>query len=268
MTGCPNGCVRPYQSDIGIVGRSGDKYTVFVGGNLVGSRLNFRAEGPGADRARSCRRWCRCWRVTRRNAKAAKASAIIAIGWDRRNCKKWRAERRKGPGYPHHPTSPRRAGGRQPPEEPLNALKIYAWGGSSGAYALRSPHRGHRLLTYLVHSVYKYTEQSNSPRSAMKTPRIDIGSIRREQIVDAAVAVIAEQGLQHLSLSEIEKKVGMSPRPAHVLFQGQGRHPAGGLRSPPGDDVPPAGRRSEQAARRASVRQDARGWRSWGICWR
>src|ERR1700680_2944047 len=44
----------------------------------------------------------------------------------------------------------------------------------------------------------------------MKTPRIDIGSIRREQIVDAAVAVIAEQGLQHLSLSEIETKVGMS----------------------------------------------------------
>src|SRR5207302_1945445 len=44
----------------------------------------------------------------------------------------------------------------------------------------------------------------------MKTPRIDIGSIRREQIVDAAVAVIAEQGLQNLSLSEIEKKVGMS----------------------------------------------------------
>jgi sulfite reductase (ferredoxin) len=41
MTGCPNGCVRPYQSDIGIVGRSGDKYTVFLGGNLVGSRLNF-----------------------------------------------------------------------------------------------------------------------------------------------------------------------------------------------------------------------------------
>jgi sulfite reductase (ferredoxin) len=41
MTGCPNGCARPYQSDIGIVGRSGDKYTLLVGGNLVGSRLNF-----------------------------------------------------------------------------------------------------------------------------------------------------------------------------------------------------------------------------------
>ncbi len=41
MTGCPNGCARPYQSDVGIVGRSGDKYTLFVGGNLIGSRLNF-----------------------------------------------------------------------------------------------------------------------------------------------------------------------------------------------------------------------------------
>ncbi len=41
MTGCPNGCARPYQSDIGIVGRSGDKYTIYVGGRLLGDRLNF-----------------------------------------------------------------------------------------------------------------------------------------------------------------------------------------------------------------------------------
>lgn len=41
MTGCPNGCVRTYQSDIGIVGRAGNKYTIFVGGNLVGSRLGY-----------------------------------------------------------------------------------------------------------------------------------------------------------------------------------------------------------------------------------
>src|ERR1700756_582583 len=44
----------------------------------------------------------------------------------------------------------------------------------------------------------------------MKQTRIDIGSIRREQIVEAAVTVIAEQGLQNLSLSEIEKKAAMS----------------------------------------------------------
>jgi sulfite reductase (ferredoxin) len=42
MTGCPNGCARPYQSDIGIVGRSGDKYTIFVGGHVRGDRLNFQ----------------------------------------------------------------------------------------------------------------------------------------------------------------------------------------------------------------------------------
>jgi sulfite reductase (ferredoxin) len=41
MTGCPNGCARPYQSDVGIVGRSGDKYTLFVGGQVRGDRLNF-----------------------------------------------------------------------------------------------------------------------------------------------------------------------------------------------------------------------------------
>jgi len=44
----------------------------------------------------------------------------------------------------------------------------------------------------------------------MKPPRRNIASIRREQIVDAALAVIAEQGIQNLSLSEIESKVEMS----------------------------------------------------------
>jgi AcrR family transcriptional regulator len=44
----------------------------------------------------------------------------------------------------------------------------------------------------------------------MKSPRIDIASIRREQIVEAAVAVIAERGLPNLSLSEIENRAGMS----------------------------------------------------------
>lgn len=40
--------------------------------------------------------------------------------------------------------------------------------------------------------------------------RVDVQSVRRAQIVEAAAAIIAEQGLQNLSLSEIEKRAGMS----------------------------------------------------------
>lgn len=41
MTGCPNGCARPYNSDIGLVGKTADKYTIFLGGRVQGDRLNF-----------------------------------------------------------------------------------------------------------------------------------------------------------------------------------------------------------------------------------
>jgi sulfite reductase (ferredoxin) len=41
MTGCPNGCARPYNCDVGLVGKSRGKYTVFLGGRLLGDRLNF-----------------------------------------------------------------------------------------------------------------------------------------------------------------------------------------------------------------------------------
>ncbi len=41
MTGCPNGCARPYNADIAFVGKAKDKYTVYVGGRLLGNRLAF-----------------------------------------------------------------------------------------------------------------------------------------------------------------------------------------------------------------------------------
>ena len=51
MTGCPNGCARPYNADIGLVGRSAHiredgtpgpgNYTIFLGGRTVGDRLNI-----------------------------------------------------------------------------------------------------------------------------------------------------------------------------------------------------------------------------------
>ncbi|MBX9655352.1 NADPH-dependent assimilatory sulfite reductase hemoprotein subunit [bacterium] len=42
MTGCPNGCVRPFNSDIGLVGRSPGKYVIFLGGNKLGTELSFQ----------------------------------------------------------------------------------------------------------------------------------------------------------------------------------------------------------------------------------
>lgn len=44
MTGCPNGCARPYQSEIGLVGRGGTKYTLYIGGDSFGRRLNAEVQ--------------------------------------------------------------------------------------------------------------------------------------------------------------------------------------------------------------------------------
>ncbi len=40
MTGCPNGCARPYLGDVGLVGTTLGKYDVFLGGDAGGTRLN------------------------------------------------------------------------------------------------------------------------------------------------------------------------------------------------------------------------------------
>ena len=39
MTGCPNGCARPYMAELGFVGRSPKKYAIYLGGNEEGTRL-------------------------------------------------------------------------------------------------------------------------------------------------------------------------------------------------------------------------------------
>jgi len=40
MTGCPNGCARPYLGDVGFVGTTLGKYDVYLGGDFEGTRLN------------------------------------------------------------------------------------------------------------------------------------------------------------------------------------------------------------------------------------
>ena len=39
MTGCPNGCARPYVAEIGLVGKGPGRYTVFLGAGFKGERL-------------------------------------------------------------------------------------------------------------------------------------------------------------------------------------------------------------------------------------
>ncbi len=40
MTGCPNGCGRPFLGEIGFVGRSLGKYNMYLGAGFAGERLN------------------------------------------------------------------------------------------------------------------------------------------------------------------------------------------------------------------------------------
>jgi sulfite reductase (NADPH) hemoprotein beta-component len=40
MTGCPNGCARPYLAEIGLVGKGPDRYNIYLGAAFDGSRMN------------------------------------------------------------------------------------------------------------------------------------------------------------------------------------------------------------------------------------
>ena len=40
MTGCPNGCARPYLAEIGLVGRNPGLYNLYLGGAFDGTRMN------------------------------------------------------------------------------------------------------------------------------------------------------------------------------------------------------------------------------------
>jgi len=40
ITGCPNGCARPYLAEIGLVGKAPGRYNLYLGGSVDGQRLN------------------------------------------------------------------------------------------------------------------------------------------------------------------------------------------------------------------------------------
>jgi sulfite reductase beta subunit-like hemoprotein len=69
MTGCPNGCARPYTADIALVGRGPDVYHVFVGGSLAGNRLAdlYAADVPTAELVDVLRPLLKAWAGARRD---------------------------------------------------------------------------------------------------------------------------------------------------------------------------------------------------------
>jgi sulfite reductase beta subunit-like hemoprotein len=70
MTGCPNGCARPYTADLAFVGRSLGLYNVYVGGGLAGDRLVdlYRADVALEELVDSVRPLLRRWAAERADA--------------------------------------------------------------------------------------------------------------------------------------------------------------------------------------------------------
>ncbi|MDQ3426980.1 MAG: NADPH-dependent assimilatory sulfite reductase hemoprotein subunit [Gemmatimonadota bacterium] len=70
MTGCPNGCARPYTADLAFVGRSLGLYNVYLGGGLAGDRLVdlYRADVPTEELLETVRPLLARWAAEREGA--------------------------------------------------------------------------------------------------------------------------------------------------------------------------------------------------------
>jgi len=83
MTGCPNGCARPYTAEIGVVGQSPGLYSIYLGGSPVATRLaqlyshNVRFEDIPSTLAPIFREW-----VARRYAGEALGDYCHRTGLD------------------------------------------------------------------------------------------------------------------------------------------------------------------------------------------
>lgn len=69
MTGCPNGCARPYTADIAFVGRRPGAYHIYVGGGLPGDRVVdlFAADVPVDKLVETLRPLLTAWARDRRD---------------------------------------------------------------------------------------------------------------------------------------------------------------------------------------------------------
>jgi sulfite reductase (NADPH) hemoprotein beta-component len=69
MTGCPNGCARPYMAEIAFVGKAPNKYQIYLGGNEASTRLNrlYKQTVTGEDLLKELRVVLTRYRQERRN---------------------------------------------------------------------------------------------------------------------------------------------------------------------------------------------------------
>jgi sulfite reductase (ferredoxin) len=67
MTGCPNGCARPYTADIGLVGHKPGHFDIFLGGSIHGHRLAdfYALNVPIADCGSALRPLFEAWAKSR-----------------------------------------------------------------------------------------------------------------------------------------------------------------------------------------------------------
>jgi len=67
VTGCPNGCARPYMAEIALVGRAPNKYNILLGGNQGSTRLNreFKASVKTEDLVTELRPALSRWKTER-----------------------------------------------------------------------------------------------------------------------------------------------------------------------------------------------------------
>jgi sulfite reductase (NADPH) hemoprotein beta-component len=81
MTGCPNGCARPYMSEIGLVGRSPGLYNLYLGGAHDGSRLSkLHARDVGDDAIVAALRPLFATYATERNDRESFGDFVIRAG--------------------------------------------------------------------------------------------------------------------------------------------------------------------------------------------
>ena len=101
MTGCPNGCARPYLAEIGLVGKGPGRYNLYLGAAFDGSRLKkLYAEDLDARRHRrharsAVRRLCQASasRSERFGDFVIRAGFVATTGKRRRFPRRYRAKR-------------------------------------------------------------------------------------------------------------------------------------------------------------------------------